>query len=140
MENAEGYVAEILHNYCLKRLCASREQVSEEVLAMQPDSRPDPAQQAEARSRAELMRCLIASLPPQPARVLTLQVYGEMDSAEIAAPVALRSQRQEDSLALSPLAGGHVQRGRQTEASGVGNWPLPPRNPEALGKICTQSK
>lgn len=89
MENAEGYVAEILRNYCLKRLRAGRERVSEEVLAMQPDSRPDPAQQAEARSRAELMRRLIASLPPQPARVLTLQVYGEMDSAEIAAHLSL---------------------------------------------------
>lgn len=35
------------------------------------------------------MRSLIASLPPQPARVLTLQVYGEMDSAEIAAHLSL---------------------------------------------------
>lgn len=84
MDDAEGYMAATVRNYCLNLLRRRREEVSDEALAALAAWEDNAEAQMEAESDRRLMRRLVGELPPKAAHIVTLSVYGEMGTADIA--------------------------------------------------------
>ncbi len=85
IRNPANYLRECIRNHCLSLLRKRREDTeSEERLNGIAETTKDPQEMAEVNSDKQLMQQLIENLPPRPARILSLHLYGEMRPAEIA--------------------------------------------------------